>query len=127
MNKLLLKDSLGWGFLLWLVGYILGVVLFFVLPPALIGWVITPIGVGVTLWVLIKKIKNHTLGYYIFLGVVWSLVAMIFDYFFIVKLLKPTDGYYKLDIYIYYSVTFILPIIVGWWKDKSVPKKDSLV
>jgi len=40
MAKLLVKDSLGWGFLLWLVGYILGIALFFVIPSDLIGWVV---------------------------------------------------------------------------------------
>ncbi len=56
MNKQLAKDSLGWGFVLWLIGYILGIVLFFALPPSLIGWAILPIGVMITFWVLFKKV-----------------------------------------------------------------------
>ena len=48
MSTRFLKDSFGWGFILWLVGYVLGVMLFAVLPPSLIGWAITPIGTGVT-------------------------------------------------------------------------------
>lgn len=43
----------------------------------------------------------------------WTLIAIIFDYFFLVKLLKPADGYYKLDVYLYYSLTFILPVVAG--------------
>ena len=61
MNKQFLKDSLGWEFVLWLVGYVLGIILFFVLPTSLIGWVITPIGVIITFWVLSKKVQSGAL------------------------------------------------------------------
>jgi hypothetical protein len=42
MDRQLLKDSLGWGSILWLIGYILigyilGIVRFFVLPPSWLG------------------------------------------------------------------------------------------
>lgn len=116
MNKQLLKDSLGWGFILWLIGYVLGIVLFFVFPPSLIGWVILPVGVIITLWVLFKKVKGDTLQYYLMLGVVWSVIAVVFDYLFIVKVFNPADGYYKLDVYLYYSLTFVMPLAIGWWK-----------
>ena len=33
MNKQLIRDMLGWGIVLWLIGYILGFVFFFILPP----------------------------------------------------------------------------------------------
>lgn len=120
MQKQLLKDSLGWGILLWLIGYLLGMVLFFVIPPSLIGWVISPIASVFTIWLLIKKIKGKTFSYYFLLAIVWILLAIILDYLFIVKLLKPTDGYYKLDVYLYYLLTLVLPLIVGWWKTKKV-------
>ena len=55
MNKQLLKDGLGWGFLLWLIGYILGIVFFMFVPPTMIGFVVMPIGIVITLWVLFKK------------------------------------------------------------------------
>ena len=48
----MLKDSLGWGFLLWLVGYALGIAFFAVLPARLIGWAVMPLGIALTLWVL---------------------------------------------------------------------------
>jgi hypothetical protein len=38
---------------------------------------------------------------------------------FIVKLLNPADGYYKADVYLYYALTFISPLIVGWWKERN--------
>ncbi len=116
INKQLVKDSLGWGFVLWLIGYILGFVLFFALPPSFLGWVILPIGVIITFWVLFKKVKSENLRHYLILAVVWTVIAVIFDYLFIVIALKPADGYYKLDVYIYYALTFALPLIVYWWK-----------
>lgn len=116
MNKPLLKDSFGWGFILWLIGYLLGIVLFFVVPPALLGWVIMPIGTIITFLILTKKIKGPNFQYYIFVACAWTLIAVVLDYFLIVKTFKPADGYYKLDVYIYYLLTFIMPLAVGWWK-----------
>lgn len=110
------KDTFGWGFILWLIGYTLGMILFFLVPTYLIGWIIMPIGVALTLWVLFKKVSGNSLRYYVIIAFVWVLVAIIFDYFFLVKALKPADGYYKLDVYLYYILTFILPIFVGWYK-----------
>lgn len=122
MNKQLLKDGLGWGFLLWLIGYVLGIVLFFVFPASLIGWIIMPVGVVITLLVLVKKIKSHSLQYFVFLAFIWTVIAMLLDYFLLVLLFKPSDGYYKLDVYLYYIFTFTLPLLVGWWKVKKAGK-----
>lgn len=114
MNKQFYKDAFGWGFILWLVGYLLGMVLFKAVPPSALGWVIMPIGVIITLWVLFKKVKGDSFAYYIWLAVSWTLIAIVFDYFFLVKALKPADGYYKLDVYLYYILMFALPLIAGW-------------
>lgn len=132
MTKQFYKDAFGWGFILWLIGYVLGMIFFALVPPAMIGWIIMPIGIIITLWVLFKKInpvkslpeqgaaepqvngaKGDSFKYYIKLAVIWTLIAVIFDYIFIVKALKPADGYYKLDVYLYYALTFILPLIAG--------------
>jgi hypothetical protein len=56
MTTSIYKDTIGWGVLLWLIGYALGFVLFAFVPASLLGWVITPIGTAITLWVLFKKI-----------------------------------------------------------------------
>lgn len=119
MNKRLAKDSLGWGFVLWLIGYILGFVLFFAIPPSLIGWVILPIGVMITFWVLFRKVKSEIFRHYLILAVVWTTIAVVLDYLFIVKALAPADGYYKLDVYVYYALTFALPLIAYWWKKSN--------
>jgi len=67
---------------------------------------------------LFKKIAGDSFQYYFVLAVIWTLIAVAFDYVFIVKLFKPTDGYYKLDVYLYYVLTFVLPLIVGWRKQR---------
>ncbi|MEK7500390.1 MAG: hypothetical protein AAB649_07370 [Patescibacteria group bacterium] len=120
MDKQLLKDTLGWGFVLWLVGYILGFILFAFVPTSLIGWVIMPIGILLTLWVLLKKVKATSFQEFIYLAIIWTLIAIVFDYVFLVKALNPSDGYYKLDVYVYYVLTFTLPLIVGWRKKSQV-------
>jgi hypothetical protein len=119
MTKQFYKDVFGWGILLWFIGYVLGIVLFAVVPPALIGWVLMPIGALITLWVALKKIKADSFKYYIYVGMAWALIAVIFDYFFLVKAFKPADGYYKLDVYMYYALTLVIPLIVGWKNKKS--------
>lgn len=115
----MLKDSLGWGLGLWFIGYALGILLFAFVPASLIGWILTPVGTAITLWVLFKKITSSSLSYYGQLAVAWTLIAVVFDYIFLVLLFKPADGYYKLDVYMYYALTFILPLAVGWYKQSK--------
>ncbi|MFZ2025013.1 MAG: hypothetical protein WAV51_01905 [Microgenomates group bacterium] len=118
MNPQTLKDSLGWGFLLWLIGYILGIVLFMIVPAHMIGWVLSPAATLFTLWVLIRKINSRKFLYYLILGVVWTVIAIVFDYVFIVQLFQSAN-YYKLDVYVYYALMLILPMLVGWRKMKK--------
>lgn len=120
MSKQLINDGLGWGVLLWMIGYVLGVLLFMIVPVSFIGWIISPIGVVLTLWVLTRKIRSTAFQYYAGLAVIWTIIAIAFDYLFLVRLIKPEDGYYKLDVYIYYLLTFVLPLLVGYRKAKSL-------
>jgi heme/copper-type cytochrome/quinol oxidase subunit 4 len=85
----------------------------------MIGWIISPIATVVTLWVLIKKIQSVSFSYYFLIAISWTVIAVILDYFLLVKVLKPEDGYYKPDVYLYYTLTFILPLLVGLWKKKK--------
>jgi hypothetical protein len=114
-KKKIFLNTLQWGFLLWLFGYALGFVFFVFVPKDLIGWAILPFGVIATLWVLFKKIERDSFGCYVGLGVFWTILALVLDYVFIVKLLNST-AYYKLDVYVYYILTLVLPIVVGWYK-----------
>jgi len=118
MNMHMIKDAFGWGFLFWLIGYILGIVLFMVVPPHMIGWVLSPIATLFTLWVLLRKIKSNQFGYYLKLGIVWAIIAVVCDYVFLVTLFKSTN-YYKLDVYVYYAVMLLLPLLVGWKKSRK--------
>ncbi len=120
MTKQFLIDAFVWGFTLWLIGYLLGIALFFVVPPAILGWIIMPIGIVITLWVLLKKIKASSFQYFVKLAVVWTLIVIIFDYFFLLQLFKPADGYYKFDVYVYYALTLALPLLIGWKKRHEV-------
>ena len=119
INKQLYKDVFGWGFLLWLFGYLLGIILFFAVPKSMIGWMITPIATIATLWVLIKKIHGISFLYYLQIAIFWTLIAILLDYFLLVRVLKPEVAYYKADVYLYYALTFILPLLVGVWKRKT--------
>ncbi|MFA6160607.1 MAG: hypothetical protein WCT54_02945 [Patescibacteria group bacterium] len=116
MNKRkIFLNTIFWGFVLWLFGYILGIVFFAFVPKEVIGWYIMPLAIIFTLWVLFKKIKRESFKCYVGLGVIWTIMAVILDYIFLVKLLQATD-YYKPDIYLYYILTFSLPVAVGWYK-----------
>ncbi len=116
MNARFIKDAFGWGFFLWLFGYILGIILFSIIPPAYIGWVIMPLGIVFTTWVLWYEVKGETYGYFVKVALVWTSIALLCDYLLLVQLFKPLDGYYKLDVYLYYILTFLLPLIIGWRK-----------
>ncbi|MGA3292220.1 MAG: hypothetical protein ABSC49_03705 [Candidatus Microgenomates bacterium] len=115
MKKGFWKYGVGWGIGLWFIGYVLGIVLFAIVPQNMIGWVITPIGILITLWVLIKIVKLESFKDYALLGVIWAIIAVVFDYIFIVLLFKST-GYYKLDVYVYYALTLVLPLLIGFYK-----------
>lgn len=119
MEKSFYKDALGWGIGLWLIGYVLGFVFFAFVPVSLIGWFIMPIAILITLWILLKKIGGGSFQHYILVAIAWTIIAVVFDYLFLVVLLKPADGYYKLDVYIYYTLTFILPLTIGWYKTRT--------
>jgi hypothetical protein len=75
-----------------------------------LGWYVMPLGIALTCLVLWKRVRVAGFGEAILIGVVWTVIAIICDYFFLVKLLNPPDGYYKLDVYLYYLLTLILPI-----------------
>ncbi|MFA4930901.1 MAG: hypothetical protein WC570_03500, partial [Patescibacteria group bacterium] len=108
-------NNLFWGFILWLFGYVLGIIFFMIVPPAQIGYFITPLGLALMLWVLFKKIHREQFWGYFNVGISWTIIAVVLDYIFIVRLFNSVD-YYKPDVYLYYALTLIIPIMVGWWK-----------
>jgi hypothetical protein len=123
MMKKLAKESVGWGFGLWAFGYALGFAFYPFLSPDILGWAILPFGLAATLWVLVKWLEPKTLGHYLVIALVWTAIAVLLDYFFIVKLLMPKDGYYKPDVYFYYALMFAVPVLVGLWRSKPGSKE----
>jgi hypothetical protein len=122
MPSRVLRDGLGFGFALWLIGYALGFLFFALVPPAAIGWYVMPIGIVIAVIVLRRWIRLDTMNDALRIGVVWTLVAIVCDYVFLVRLLHPAGGYYKFDVYLYYLVTLVLPVAVRAW---SAGKADG--
>lgn len=114
-QKKIFLNTLFWGAVFWVFGYVLGIVLFMFVPKDMIGWYILPFGVALMLWALLKKIVRQQFGCYFGLGLIWTVMAVALDYIFIVKLFKSA-GYYKPDVYVYYALTFALPLAIGWYK-----------
>jgi hypothetical protein len=78
-------EAVGWGVALWLIGYVLGIILFFFLPTPVIGWLIMPVGVAITLWLLLNKINYGSVWQYAAMSIAWTVIAVAFDYVFIVR------------------------------------------
>ena len=116
MNGRLLRDVAGWGFLLWLIGYVLGFLFFAFVPAVLIGWYVMPIGIAITCLVLWRWIRLDSMANAVVVGIGWSAIAIVCDYVFLVKLLNPADGYYKFDVYLYYALTLALPPVAYQFK-----------
>lgn len=114
-----MKAAIGWGIALWFVGYVLGIGLYFLVPPSLLGWVIMPIGAALTWVVLWRRIEFRHLADYVRLAAAWTLIAVAGDFLFIVTALHPPDGYYKPDVYLYYALTFLMPLMAGWLKTRA--------
>lgn len=125
LREQLLINTLLWGTILWLFGYVLGIIFYAFVPKSAIGWYILPFALLATLWVLYKKIDRDSLGSYLWVGLVWLLIAVICDYLFLVKLFQSAD-YYKFDVYLYYALTLVLPVAVGWYK-LNKPKKPKSI
>jgi hypothetical protein len=49
--------------------------------------------------------------YYAGVGVAWMLIAIMLDYLFIVLLFRAS--YYGADVFVYYVLTFFIPVGVG--------------
>ncbi|MCQ8894026.1 MAG: hypothetical protein NQU46_05285 [Methanolinea sp.] len=119
------RDMVGLGVFLWLLGYIASILLFFSPYAPIMGWVITPAFIPVTIaitWWWFRR-RRLPLSYYIRVGLVWTVIAVVFDYLFIVVLFHAT--YYAIDVFLYYGLTFLIPVGVGLFIDQSEGKKDT--
>jgi hypothetical protein len=109
-----IKDTTVLGIGLWLIGYLASLVLFFTPYAGIMGWILlvifTPITIAVTWW-WFRQQKGLSLQYYAKVGIAWVLIAVVFDYLFIVQLFQAT--YYETDVFVYYTLTFLIPVGVG--------------
>jgi hypothetical protein len=107
-------DTLGLGFFLWFLGYIASIILFFLVPSELIGWILFVVFTPVFIVITLARFRKRLLPswYYMVVSVTWTGIAIIFDFLFIVKLFKP-DNYYHLSVLLYYLETFLVPLITG--------------
>jgi hypothetical protein len=118
--KQLIKDTAGLGTALWLIGYLASLVLFFTPYAGVMGWILlvifTPVTIVIVLW-WFRKRERLPLQYYAGVGVAWVLIAIVLDYLFIVLLFHA--NYYGIDVFVYYAVTFLIPVGVGLFLNRS--------
>ena len=117
------KDAVGLGIILWLLGYLTSIVLFFTPFVGIMGWIITvvftPITIVITWWWF--KDRDLPLPYFAGVGMAWTVIAVILDYLFIVQLFQA--DYYQLDVFLYYALTFLIPVGVGLYLIESRRQK----
>jgi cation transport ATPase len=108
-------DTIGLGIGLWLIGYIASMILFFIIPNNLLGWVLFVIFTPITLYIAYLRFRKRkeSMSYYLVIASIWTIIAIILDYIFIVTLFN-NPNYYKLDIFVYYITTFIIPLLIGY-------------
>ncbi len=113
-------DFLGLGSALWLAGYLVSLALFFTPLAGIMGWIITAVFTPVTIAVAWWRFRTTDLplSYYAAVGLVWAAIAIVLDYLFIVLLFR-TD-YYAVDIFIYYGLTFLIPVGVGLYLRRTL-------
>lgn len=115
LTKKTLVDAPLLGFLVWLIGYLAGIVLYFFVPADVLGWILFVIFTPIVILICYKRFKkrSESISYYALVAAVWLVIAIAFDYLFLVGLLNAPN-YYKLDVYVYYASTFLIPFLVGW-------------
>lgn len=110
-----IRDTVGVGTALWLFGYLASLVLFFSPVAAIMGWIITAVFTPVTIiitWWWFRQ-RDLALTYYAGVGITWTLIAIVLDYLFIVRLFQA--AYYAPHIVVYYALTFLIPVGVGYF------------
>jgi hypothetical protein len=117
--KQILKDTAGLGIVLWLVGYLASLALFVSPYAAIMGWILlvvcTPVTIAVAWWWF--KARDLALSYYAGVGAAWAVIAVVLDYLFIVLLFQAT--YYGFDVFVYYALTFLIPVGVGLYLTRA--------
>jgi hypothetical protein len=119
----LLRDTLGMGVLLWLAGYLVSMAVYFSpLSYAIWGRVVLVLYIPAAAWVAWRYFtgREDPLLYYAGVGIAWSLIAVMLDYPFIVLRFGASE-YYTPDVYLYYTVMFLVPAGIGIYLRRSGP------
>jgi hypothetical protein len=115
--KQIIKDTAGLGIALWLIGYLASLVLFMSPYAGIMGWILlivfTPVTIAIVYW-WFRKRESLPLKYYAEVGIAWVIIAVVLDYLFIVQLFHAI--YYGIDVFVYYTVTFLIPVGVGYYQ-----------
>ncbi len=85
------------------------------MPANLLGWVLFVIFTPICIYISFLRFRKRTedISYYLAIAAIWAVIAMVLDYIFIVTAFHSL-GYYKLDVFVYYATTFIIPLLIGW-------------
>jgi cation transport ATPase len=117
-----IKDTAGLGTVLWLIGYLSSLVLFFTPYAGIMGWILLAVFTPVTIviaWWWFRHRAPLPLHYYAGVGAAWVIIAAVLDYLFIVLLFQAS--YYEADVFVYYAVTFLIPVGVGLYLNRNLP------
>jgi hypothetical protein len=107
-------DTIVTGGVLWTIGYAIAMILFAFVPTTIIGWIVLPVMIPVTVYVSFWRLKRgaKSLSYILLVATTWTAIAVTFDYVLLVKAFN-VQNYYDFDVLIYYALTFLIPTIVG--------------
>ena len=107
-------DTLVAGVVLWTIGYAIAIILFSFVPATMIGWIVLPVMIPITVYVSFWRLKRgaKSLSYILLVAAAWTAIAVTFDYALLVKAFN-VQNYYDFDVMIYYSLTFLIPAVVG--------------
>jgi uncharacterized membrane protein YfcA len=114
-------DTLGMGFLVWLIGYAAG--FFIITLPGYPDIMLNPIVlVSFSLLVILltaavaflrfRKRRRVSWVYAFAVGVGWLAVALVLDFLFIVLMFNALS-YYRFHIFVYYALTLSTPTIAA--------------
>ena len=118
MDKTFVKsrmiDIFVFGVLFWLMGFIASIILFPFVPKNILGWILCIVFTPITIIITYFRFKKRDLKLfcYFMTGVFWAIIAIILDYIFLYRLFNIVD-YYKVDVLIYYLITFLIPLTLG--------------
>lgn len=115
MKKYALVDTLVYGLVIWLVGFVLGMVLFPFVEISVMGWILMPVTLIVALFLSMRirrKRSAAAVSTFIGVGLSWVALSLILDYAILVKGYSA-ENFYDVDIIIYYIGVLLIPIIVS--------------